>query len=142
MSSTKTNKDLFIHNGFISKIKEDSIVVRLEPNLECESCHAKGACGVTGSNTKEIEVFNSEKSFNINEPVKVNLKKTTGLKAVFWAYIFPFFLMFITLIIASNFFKEWVAGLMSLFILLPYYLTLYFLKNQLKESFRVSVLKT
>lgn len=142
MSSAKTNKNVFTHEGFISKIKEDSLVVTLEPNLECDSCHARGACGVVGSGTKKIEVYHTDESFDIDERVKVSLKKTTGIKAVFWAYIAPFFLMFLTLVITSSFFKEWIAGLMSLFILLPYYFSLYFLKNKLKESFMVTVLKT
>jgi len=78
----------------------------------------------------------------MNERVDVILKKTLGLKAVFWAYVFPFILMFFTLIIASNFLKEWLAGLLSLFVLIPYYLILNFLKASLKDAFKVSVLKT
>lgn len=142
MSSEKTNKNVFTHEGFISKIKEDSIVVTLEPNLECESCNARGACGAMGSSTKTIEAYVLGNSFKINEPVKVTLQKAIGLKAVFWAYMFPFFLMVFTLIICSNFLAEWLSGLLSLFILLPYYVTLYFLKNKLNESFKVTVLKT
>ena len=68
-------------------------------------------------------------------------EKALGLKAVFWAYVFPFILMFSTLIIASNFLKEWLAGLISLLIIVPYYIVLYFLKNALKSAFQVSILK-
>jgi sigma-E factor negative regulatory protein RseC len=141
MSSGKIHKDVFTHDGHVSRINRDSIIVALEPNLECESCHARGACGVKGSNTKEIEVFHTNSPLDVNDPVKVYLKKTTGLKAVFWAYLFPFVLMFFTLILASAFLKEWMAGLLSLFVLLPYYFTLYFFKDKLKTSFRISVMK-
>ena len=142
MSSPQKNKDIFVHAGFISKINSDSVIVILEQNIHCESCHVKGTCGVSESSTKEIEVPNSSAFFKINERVDVILKKTLGLKAVFWAYVFPFILMFFTLIIASSFLKEWLAGLLSLFILIPYYLMLYFLKNTLKSSFKMSILKT
>ena len=142
MSSLQKNKDTFIHAGFVSKINSDSIIVTLEQNIHCEACHVKGTCGVSESSTKEIEVLNSGDLFKINEHVDVILKKTLGLKAVFWAYVFPFILMFFTLIIASNFFKEWLAGLLSLFILIPYYVMLYFLKTSLKGVFKISVLKT
>jgi sigma-E factor negative regulatory protein RseC len=141
MSSPQKNKDTFIHAGIISKVNSDSVIVTLEQNIHCESCHAKGTCGVSESSTKEIEVPNSGDIFEINEHVNVILKKALGLKAVFWAYVFPFVLMFSTLIIASNFLKEWLAGLLSLFILIPYYLMLYGLKTKLKSSFKMSILK-
>ena len=141
MSSPQKNKDTFVHAGIISKINSDSVIVTLEQNIHCESCHAKGTCGVSESSTKEIEIHNSSDVFKINEQVNVILKKALGLKAVFWAYVFPFILMFLTLIITSNFLKEWLAGLLSLFILIPYYLMLYGLKTRLKSSFKMSILK-
>ena len=142
MSSQLSEKNIFVHSGVISKITGDSVIVALEQNIHCESCRAKSACGISEANTKEIEIINSTDSFKINEHVNVVIKKTLGLKAVFWAYVFPFILMFSTLIIASNFLKEWMAGVLSLFVLLPYYLTLYFLKNTLKSAFKISILKT
>ena len=141
MSSLQKNKDTFVHAGFVSKINSDSVVVTLEQNIHCEACHVKGTCGVSESGTKKVEVPNSSDVFKINEQVDVILKKALGLKAVFWAYVFPFILMFSTLIIASNFLKEWLAGLISLLIIVPYYIVLYFLKNALKSAFQVSILK-
>ncbi|ULC60075.1 SoxR reducing system RseC family protein [Flaviramulus sp. BrNp1-15] len=141
MSSIQKNKDSFIHSGTISKINRDTIIVSLEQNIHCESCRAKATCGISDSDTKEVEVLNLNDSFNLNEKVNVVLKKTLGLKAMFWAYVFPFILMFLTLIIASGFLKEWVAGLLSLCVLIPYYLLLYFLKNSLKKAFKISIIK-
>ena len=141
MSSLQKNKDTFVHAGIISKINSDSVIVTLKQNIHCESCHAKGTCGVSESSNKEIEVPNSSDVFKINEHVNVILKKALGLKAVFWAYVFPFILMFSTLIIASSFLKESLAGLLSLFILIPYYLMLYGLRTRLKSSFKMSILK-
>ncbi|MCA0131568.1 SoxR reducing system RseC family protein [Winogradskyella alexanderae] len=142
MKSLEKSDQFFSHSGFISRVAEDSITVTLEPNIHCESCHAKGSCGVSGSDTKQIEVHSLNDSFQINEKVKVNLRKTTGLIAVFWAYVFPFLLMVFTLVLTSLFVKEWVAGVLSLFVLMPYYTILYVLKNKLKSSFRISILKT
>ena len=136
-----SDKNSFVHSGIISKIKGDAVIVTLEQNIHCESCRAKSACGISESNTKEIEIINSSDSFTINENVNVVLKKALGFKAVFWAYVFPFLLMFFSLIIASNFLKEWQAGLISLFVLIPYYLMLYLLKNTFKNALEVSVLK-
>jgi len=141
MNSNLASKNSFIHSGVISKIKDDLVTVTLEQNIHCEACHAKGSCGISESENKEIEILNSIDSFKINEQVTVVLRKALGLKAVFWAYVFPFILMFGALLIASSFVKEWVAGLISLFVLIPYYLLLYFLKNMFKKIFEISVLK-
>ncbi|WP_339915922.1 SoxR reducing system RseC family protein [Yeosuana marina] len=142
MNSLVSEKNTFVHSGVISRITKDTVIVSLEQDIHCESCRAKSACGISESNTKDIEIINSNDSFSINEHVKVVLKKALGLKAVFWAYVFPFILMFSTLLIASSFLKEWMAGILSLGILLPYYITLYFLKNTLKSAFKISILKT
>ena len=141
MSSLQKKNDTFVHSGIISKIRGDIITVNLEQNIHCESCRAKSSCGISESSTKKVEIINYNDSFRINEEVNVVLKKALGLKAVFWAYIFPFVLMFSTLLITSGFLGELLAGLLSLLILIPYYLILYFLKNTLKSAFQISILK-
>ena len=129
------------HHGVISKITSNKITVALKGNVNCEGCKAQSACGVSDSNDKEIDIINSTQTFKLNEPVDVLLKRELGLKAVFWAYVFPFILMFLVLIITSFFFKEWIAGLLSLFILIPYYLMLYIAKDRFQKAFQVSILK-
>lgn len=129
------------HTGIISKITDGSITVALDGNINCEACNAKTACGVSESNSKEIKIVNTDRSFQVNEGVNVIMQKELGLKAVFWAYIFPFILVFIVLIVASTFLKEWIAGLLSLFILIPYYLMLHFFNNSFESAFKISILK-
>ena len=142
MSSEVSNNNIFTHSGVISKITGNSVIVSLEQNIQCDSCRAKAACGISESKTKNVEIINSNTSFKINEQVKVVLKRSLGFKAVFWAYIFPFILMFSTLIITSGFLKEWIAGTLSLLILLPYYILLYFFKSTLRSVFNMSILKS
>ena len=129
------------HTGVISKISSNKITVALKGNVNCEGCKAQSACGVSDSNDKEIEVVNTSQSFQLNEPVNVLLKRELGLKAVFWAYVFPFILMMVVLVTASFFVQEWIAGLLSLFTLLPYYFMLYVLKDSFQKAFQVSILK-
>ena len=129
------------HEGVVSKIANNVITVSLMGNINCEACHAKGACGAAESGPKEIEVYNSTQSLKLNETVEVLLRKDLGLKAVFWAYVFPFILLISVLIISSSIYKEWIAGLLSIAILVPYYFTLYVLRNSFKKVFKVSILK-
>ncbi|WP_111708822.1 SoxR reducing system RseC family protein [Lutibacter citreus] len=134
-------KNLVKHEGIVSKISKNAITISLKGNVDCEGCKAQSACGVSDSNDKEIEVSNSLQSFQLNESVNVMLKRELGLKAVFWAYVFPFILMMVVLVTATFFVKEWIAGLLSLFILVPYYFMLYLLKDRFKKAFQVSILK-
>ena len=133
--------NVFIHSGVVSRITGTSVIVSLDENVHCESCSAKGVCGISDSASKEVEVIDPKESYTLNEPVEVILKKNLGHKAVFWAYIFPFILMLSTLLITFLLFAEWVAGLLSLLILVPYYATVYALKNYFKETFRISILR-
>ena len=135
-------KDVFIHSGVVSAIRGRSVIVSLDQNTHCESCSARGGCGIAETSNREVEVYDPDRSFSLHEEVQVTLRKGLGQKAVFWAYIFPFFLMVFTLIGTSMAFEEWVAGLLSLLILIPYYGILYMLKNYFQRTFRISVLKT
>jgi sigma-E factor negative regulatory protein RseC len=109
--------------------------------MNCEACNAKAACGVSESNSKEIKIVNTNRSFQLNEGVNIIMQNELGLKAVFWAYIFPFILVFTVLIVSSNFLKEWIAGLAALFVLIPYYLMLHFFNDSFERIFKVSILK-
>ena len=141
MDSKLVSKDAYIHSGIVSKMNGSSLIISLDDNVHCESCRAKGTCGISDSGSKEVEVPHTNDSFTLNEHVNVVLKKGLGLKAVFWAYIFPFLLMIATLIISSEFLIEWKAGLLSLLILIPYYLLLYVLRNAFKKTFKISIVK-
>jgi len=142
INSTDTADETIVkHEGVVSKISNDVVTIALKGNVNCEGCKAKAACGVSESNDKEIEVFNSTQSLKLNENVEVLLKRNLGLKAVFWAYVFPFIIMLTVLLIASTLFAEWIAGLLAIAVLAPYYFTLYLLKNSFKKSFKLSILK-
>ena len=130
------------HDGIVSKISNHSITVALTGSVHCEACNAKMVCGASESNSKEIEVEDVSQALRLNENVEVILKKNVGLKAVFWAYVFPFILLMVTLLVSSLYYKEWVAGLLAFAILVPYYGMLYVLRSTLKKEFQISLIKT
>ena len=127
--------------GVITNITDDGITVALQGNSNCAGCKAKAACGISESNLKEIKVSNPGGPVCINEKVNVLLRRDLGLKAVFWAYLFPFALMIITLFVGIEFFEEWLAGVLSLGILIPYYLLLYVFQEQFRNAFKITILK-
>ncbi len=129
------------HTGRVSRISGNSVFISLDDNVQCESCQVKSACGMSEARVKEIEIINTEESFRLYESVHVVIKKDSAVKAVFWAYIFPFILMVGVLLVASLFLTEWIAGLLALFILVPYYLILRKMDSFFKRSFNISVLR-
>jgi len=135
------SKEGIKHEGYISNIENNLLTVSLKGNINCEGCKAQSACGVSESNDKEIEIIDNIQGFKLNDTVDVVLEKSLGLKAVFWAYVFPFILIILTLIITTKFLKEWIAGLVSLFILIPYYFMLFVLKDTFQKAFRISIFK-
>ena len=128
------------HDGVVSRIANGEAVVSLIDNINCEGCKAKGACGVSESNDKEIVVPIGDSKVEINQSVTLSLAKGLGMKAVFWAYVFPFILMVTTLIICSIVTSELVAGVASLAVLIPYYLMLWYMTPIFKKKFQVSLL--
>lgn len=141
MNSLASNNNSFVHSGTVSGISGDSVFVSLEENIHCDSCRIKSACGISESKNKKIEIHSPLDSFSMNEEVQVVLKKSIGLKAVFWAYLFPFILMVGVLLVGSIFLSEWQAGLLSLVVLVPYYMVLKYLNSFFKRKFEISVLK-
>lgn len=139
--SIAADKSFVKHAAIISEVTKDSVIVTLIGNVNCASCHAKSACGASDSEVKTIEVFEKQQSFKLNESVDVLMGNNMGLKAVFFAYIFPFILLFSTLVISLNYTKEWQAGLLSLFILIPYYSLLFLLNSFLRKEFKITLLK-
>lgn len=136
------NENVLInHDGVVSKISENKVTVSLYGNINCETCNAKSACGVTENTSKEIDILNNDLALSINDTVTVQLKRGLGLKAVFWAYFLPFFLLVVVLFITSRFLVEWLSGIIALFILVPYYITLFVLKDKFKKVFTFSILK-
>ncbi|PCH77094.1 MAG: hypothetical protein COB98_04315 [Flavobacteriaceae bacterium] len=137
MQFSKPNK-LFSTTGVVESVCGTEATVRLQSNANCEGCKAQSACGVD-SGDKVVHV-KMDKSIDLNSIITVGIDKKKGLIAVVYAYVLPFVLVLISLLIGSVFLTEAVAGLLSLAILIPYYILLYFLRASFTEKFRVLLL--
>ncbi len=115
-------------------------MVNIVNESACSACHAKGACNVSDFQDKEIEITDFSKNYKPGEEVTVVFQQSQGFTAVFWGYLFPFLLVLITLIITVSLTKnDLTGGLISLAILIPYYITLYFFRHLLKKVFKFEV---
>ena len=129
------------HKGIVSEINENSIFVDLSVQSACAACHAKSVCGIDSAQ-KTIEVRTDNKSFNIGERVKVVMRESLGMKALFLGYLLPFIVVISTLmILLSAEVSEGFSGLISIIVLVPYYFVLYFFKDRIKREFNFDIEK-
>jgi len=130
------------HEGVIDYIENDSVFVRILSKSACSACHAKSMCTVSEMTEKLVEVKTQGTKFNIGQTVNVIMDRSLGTKAVLLGYFLPFLIMIATLIITSAFLPELLAGLLSITILFPYFLILFFFKDKLSKTFSFHIEST
>ncbi len=129
------------HPGVITSIDSSKIKVNITTYSACLSCSAKGICSVSDVKDKMVEVPNTG-DFSVGQEVQVILHQTLGFKALYLGYVQPFIVVLTTLIIISSLTRnEVLAGLISLGALAPYYLVLYFYKENIRNKFTFAIKK-
>ena len=125
------------HDGIIKNIDEKYYYVSIIVQSACASCQVKSVCNITEIQEEIIEVpKNNEAHYKVGDKIKVLMEKSLGPKAIMLGYFIPFLLLIITLIISLAVINsEGIAGILSLTVLIPYYLILYKFKDQLKKTF-------
>ena len=125
------------HDGHIAKIENGIIYVRIIANSGCVSCTAKSSCSVAEVEEKLVEIpLPTNNKYDIGDAVVVVLDQNQGLKAVFFGYILPFFVLLFSLLGMKQYtHDEGIAGLFAIAMLIPYYLGLYLLRNYVRKKF-------
>ena len=130
------------HEGTVASICGNTMIVRIVSSSACGSCAAKSYCIPSGNNDKDILVENFSGNFVSGERVKVVMRESLGFMALLIGYIIPFFVVMITLLtvyfISGN---ELVSGLLSLLVLIPYFLTIKMLNPRITKTFGFTVQK-
>ncbi|HBL75259.1 MAG: hypothetical protein A2W90_22205 [Bacteroidetes bacterium GWF2_42_66] len=128
------------HAGIVQKVSEDRITVGIITESACASCHAKGACTAADTKDKEVEIVRFSGVFHVGQQVTVFGRSSQGFKAVFYGYVFPFVIVFITLFASNSITgNEGLSGILSLAILVPYYFILFLFRNKLKKVFEFEI---
>ena len=131
------SKNEISHIGRVKEMTPESTVVEIISSSACSACHAKGLCGVSEEKVKEIEVpTDPYATWNVGDEVRVMLRQTMGLKAVWISYVVPLLiLMILILTLSAVNVKEICAGLVSIAAVAVYYLVIYLLRNRLAKDF-------
>lgn len=130
------------HSGIIDSIQGAQVRVQIVQMSACSSCHARGACSAADMDEKYIDVVSTDTNLKVGDLVIIYGQSSMGLFAVLLAFVLPFVLILLTLIVANNFTtNEGFAGTLSLAILLPYFFILSLFNKKLKTKLKFQIRK-
>jgi len=135
------NENNICHQGTVVKCKDDRVLVQIEAVSACAACKAKSMCNLTDVQEKIIEVpHTNPSSFKPGDQVTISMQRSMGTKALWLGYLLPFIIVLASLFLFSYLTgSELQAGLISLILLIPYYLILYTMRDKLRNTFRFEI---
>jgi positive regulator of sigma E activity len=125
------------HEGVISQIGKNSVRVSISPVSACGSCRAKGSCSIGSSGERFVDVSPAQgETYRAGQPIRVVLDQSLGIKALGLGYFLPFLAVLALLILLTAAgMSEGAAGILSLAVLIPYYLGLSLFRKRFKKDF-------
>ena len=128
--------------GIIEEINKGIARVNITSYSACASCQSKGACGMTETAEKHIDVAINPNDFHKGELVNILMAKSLGLRATLLAYVLPFLIVIIALIIlTSSGLNEAISGLIAILALALYFFLLHLNKDKLQKTFQFTLNK-
>ena len=133
-----TNESNIIsHEGFVTKITDEELEIKILSQSACAACHAKSACGMGEQAEKILTVPRPKsKDFALMQRVNVRMAIGQGNKAAVLAYLIPIILLLAVLFVCLGLgLDEGLSALIAIAALIPYYIILYLLRDKLKQKF-------
>lgn len=130
-------KNEISHIGKVIEIAPDFTTVEIVSSSACSECHAKGMCGVSEEKSRII-MLPTDPYLEIapGDEVRVMLKKSMGLKAVWISYVIPLaILMILILSLSAVIDNEVFAGLSAIAGVMAYYVVIYLFRDRLAKDF-------
>lgn len=134
--------DKIQHDGIIQQINPDSIFVSILSMASCASCHVKGACSASDMQEKIVEVKKEKgRNYEVGEKVTIMMDQSVGTWAVLLGYVFPLIVVVVALIILTSIMEDQGnAGLISIGLLIPYYVGLYLIRKYTTDKFEFKLM--
>lgn len=125
------------HKGTVESIDGSWVKVKILQASACSSCSVKSYCHSSESKEKLVDVFAPGCKYMPGDEVMLVGATSMGLKAVLWAFVFPFLLLLVALFVTMYYTQadELLSALLSLVALIPYYIMLFLLRNKFKKHF-------
>ena len=135
------SEETISHEGFITKIGDDFLEIKIVAQSACAACHAKSACGMGERSEKVLTVPRPKnREFQLSQKVKVVMAISQGNMAAVLAYLIPIVLLLAALFACLYFgLSEGLSALVGIAILAPYYIVLYTQGDKLKKKFEYRI---
>lgn len=131
--------DRIEHEGTVLEHSNSAVKVVITSMSACSACHAKAACSISEQKEKIIDVWGFY-DVSVGDKVVVEMKKDLGLSAVFFGYIAPLLVVFVSLcVFVSLDIHEALSGLIAVLLLVPYYLILRLFRPLLNKKFTFTI---
>lgn len=122
------------HTGVVTSVEKGRISVSIDQHPACASCQAASRCAASKSEKKVVDVScpATPGSYAVGDEVVVAMEAHTGLISVAIAFLAPFALVLLSILISSSLGAEDpTAALIGLGSLFPYYGALYLLRSKI-----------
>lgn len=131
------------HIGVVDGVEDGCVRVRILQSSACSACKVAAHCNASETKEKVIEVLDGgASSYRVGEQVVVMADAAVGFLASLYAYLLPLFLMVATLVVVMAVcHSEALAALLSLGVLVPYYILLFLFRERLRNRLRFSLCK-
>ena len=128
-----------VHKGIVRKVENDQAEIELVDAVSCESCSAQGACQAGDLRDKVLRIQTGSREFRVGQLVEVEMSTGMAFSALFWAYLFPFLLMLVGLVIGAQYVGELLSATVALGILAIYYILVYLNRAYFEKKFELKV---
>lgn len=129
------------HRGIVENINGSQLQVRIVQASACSGCSAKGHCGSADSKEKLVDIIDETLLYSIGEEVIIIGETSMGMQAVLIAFILPFIILIAVLFISIHLTggNEVFSSLISLGMLIPYYIVIWLSRKKLKKNFSFTI---
>ncbi len=129
------------HTGVIKSIDGNNIKVMILSKSACSQCHSKGMCNMSEMEEKIIDIYHNDNiKYNVGDNVEVVMSLSMGNKAILLGYGIPFIVLFSSIIIFNKIINnEGFAGLITILVLIIYYLILSIFRKRISKTFTFKI---
>lgn len=124
--------------GIVEGSNGERLVVKIEQLSACASCHSQEFCSSLDKKEKTIEVHTSQADrYAKGDRVKVGISTKLGFKAVLLAFLLPFAVLMLAILLSLQVFRldEALSCIIALLATSLYYLILYKYRRKIQKQF-------
>lgn len=133
--------NIITHPARVIEVKQSSVVVRVERNDACSSCHAEKKCVPDGAIAHDIEIFGDFSGLKAGATVTISISASVGFFAILFSYIIPTMLLITTLLsFKKQTESEVFVAFLALGVITLYYLILKFLHPYFEKKINFQLL--